>query len=62
MSEALRSELENFLDTLNIRTSCVEHPPVRTRTEARKRHRSAAEPWSPTGPGPGEEFAPVTLW
>lgn len=43
MSEALRSELENFLDKLNIRTSCVEHPPVRTRTVARKRLRSAAE-------------------
>lgn len=30
MSAALRSELENFLETLNIRTSCVEHPPVRS--------------------------------
>lgn len=30
MSESLRSELENFLDSMNIRTSCVEHPPVFT--------------------------------
>ncbi|XP_069581561.1 prolyl-tRNA synthetase associated domain-containing protein 1-like isoform X2 [Brachyistius frenatus] len=30
MSEDLRSELETFLQTLNIRTRCVEHPPVFT--------------------------------
>lgn len=29
MSEDLRSELENYLQTLNIQTSCVEHPPVK---------------------------------
>lgn len=29
MSEGLRSELEKYLETLNIRTSCVEHPPVK---------------------------------
>ncbi|XP_047458449.1 prolyl-tRNA synthetase associated domain-containing protein 1 [Mugil cephalus] len=30
MSEDLRSELEKYLQTLNIQTSCVEHPPVFT--------------------------------
>ncbi|XP_028324366.1 prolyl-tRNA synthetase associated domain-containing protein 1 [Gouania willdenowi] len=30
MSADLRSELENFLQSLNIETSCVEHPPVLT--------------------------------
>lgn len=29
MSEDLRPELEKFLETLNIQTSCVEHPPVK---------------------------------
>lgn len=29
MSEDLRTELEKFLETLNIQTSCVEHPPVK---------------------------------
>ncbi|XP_029962209.1 prolyl-tRNA synthetase associated domain-containing protein 1 [Salarias fasciatus] len=30
MSAELRAELEKFLQTLNIETSCVEHPPVFT--------------------------------
>ncbi|KAF7649894.1 hypothetical protein LDENG_00134510 [Lucifuga dentata] len=30
MSADLRSELEKFLESLNIQTSCVEHPPVFT--------------------------------
>ncbi|XP_068183764.1 prolyl-tRNA synthetase associated domain-containing protein 1 [Antennarius striatus] len=30
MSEDLRSELQEFLETLNIRWRCVEHPPVFT--------------------------------
>uniref|UniRef100_H3CNY7 PrdX deacylase domain-containing protein 1 n=1 Tax=Tetraodon nigroviridis TaxID=99883 RepID=H3CNY7_TETNG len=30
MAESLRAELEKYLDALNIRTSCVEHPPVFT--------------------------------
>lgn len=29
MSEDLRPELEKFLETLNVQTSCVEHPPVK---------------------------------
>lgn len=29
MSAELRPELERFLESLNIQTSCVEHPPVR---------------------------------
>lgn len=31
MSEDLRAELEKYLETLNIQTSCVEHPPVKHR-------------------------------
>ncbi|XP_068597531.1 prolyl-tRNA synthetase associated domain-containing protein 1 [Brachionichthys hirsutus] len=30
MCDSLRSELEAYLETLNIRTRCVEHPPVFT--------------------------------
>lgn len=30
MSEELRAELEKYLETLNIQTNCVEHPPVFT--------------------------------
>lgn len=30
MSEDLRSELEKYLEALNIQTRCVEHPPVTT--------------------------------
>lgn len=29
MSEDLRSELEKYLEALNIQTRCVEHPPVK---------------------------------
>lgn len=31
MSEDLRSELEKYLEALDIQTRCVEHPPVKTR-------------------------------
>lgn len=29
MSGDLRAELEKYLETLNIQTSCVDHPPVK---------------------------------
>lgn len=32
MSEDLRSELEKYLEALNIQTRCVEHPPVKPDT------------------------------
>lgn len=34
MAESLRAELEKYLDALNIRTSCVEHPPVNPKPSA----------------------------
>lgn len=34
MGDDLRAELQDFLQKLNIRTSCVEHPPVRTRPKS----------------------------
>lgn len=29
MTESLRAELERYLESLNIETNCVEHPPVK---------------------------------
>ena len=34
----LRSELQKFLETLNIQTTCVEHPPVKLQIINFKNH------------------------